>query len=114
MSRPIVTFGGLNTMWMVVMFDLPVDTKAAIKEANDFRIRLKKDGFMMMQLSVYSRHCPSRENADVHERRIRKMLPPDGEVRIIRITDKQFGNMKIFHGKRRKPTENAPKQLQMF
>ncbi|MCR9133625.1 MAG: CRISPR-associated endonuclease Cas2 [bacterium] len=101
-------------MWMVVMFDLPVDTKAARKEANDFRKRIKQDGFTMMQLSVYMRHCPSRENADVHERRVKKILPPDGEVRIIRITDKQFGNMKIFRGRRRKPTENAPKQLQMF
>ena len=101
-------------MWMIVMFDLPVDTKMAVKEANDFRIRLKKNGFLMMQLSVYSRHCPSRENADVYERRIKKMLPPDGEVRIIRITDKQFGKMKVYHGKRRKAVENAPKQLQMF
>ena len=101
-------------MWMIVMFDLPVDTKPAMKAANDFRIRLKKDGFKMMQLSVYSRHCPSRENADVHERRVKKYLPPDGEVRIMRITDKQFGKMKIFFGKRRKAVENAPKQLQMF
>ncbi len=108
------TFGGMKTMWMIVMFDLPVDTKKAVKEANDFRIRLKKDGFMMMQLSVYSRHCPSRESADVHERRVKRFLPPDGEVRIMRITDKQFGKMKIFHGNRRKATENAPKQLQMF
>lgn len=114
MGRPIITFGGLKTVWLVVMFDLPVDTKKAIKEANDFRIRIKKDGFMMMQLSVYSRHCPSRENADVHEKRIKKILPPDGEVRVMRITDKQFGKMKIFQGKRRKPTEHAPKQLQMF
>ncbi|MEX2344760.1 MAG: CRISPR-associated endonuclease Cas2 [Balneolaceae bacterium] len=108
------TFGGMKTMWMIVMFDLPVDTQEAVKEANDFRIRLKKDGFLMMQLSIYSRHCPSRENADVHERRIKQFLPPDGEVRIMRITDKQFGKMKIFRGRRRKATENAPKQLQMF
>lgn len=114
MGKHVSTFGGLKTMWLVVMFDLPVDTKAAIKEANDFRKRLKKDGFKMMQLSIYTRHCPSRENADVHERRIKKILPPDGEVRILRITDKQFGKMQIFHGRRRKATEHAPKQLEMF
>lgn len=101
-------------MWLVVMFDLPVDTKQAVKEANDFRIKLKKDGFMMMQYSVYIRHSPSRENSDVHERRVKRMLPPDGEVRILRITDKQFGQMQVFRGKRRKAVENAPKQLQMF
>lgn len=101
-------------MWMVVMFDLPVDTKSAVKHANDFRIKLKKDGFLMMQYSIYTRHCPSRENADVHERRVKRSLPPDGEVRIIRITDRQFGKMKIFRGKRRKAVQNAPTQLQMF
>lgn len=110
----MITFGGYKTMWMVVMFDLPVDTKAAIKEANDFRIKLKKDGFLMMQYSIYTRHCPSRENADVHERRVKRNLPPDGEVRILRVTDRQFGKMKIFRGKRRKAVENAPPQLQMF
>ncbi|MEQ8448000.1 MAG: CRISPR-associated endonuclease Cas2 [Balneola sp.] len=114
MSKLLITFGGMKTMWMVVMFDLPVDTKVAVKEANDFRKRIKQDGFMMMQYSVYTRHCPSKENADVHERRVKKILPPDGEVRILRITDKQFGKMKIFHGRRRKATENAPAQLQMF
>ena len=51
----------MKTVWVIVLFDLPVDTKAARKEANDFRIRIKKDGFTMMQLSVYMRHCPSRE-----------------------------------------------------
>lgn len=107
-------FGGMKTVWVLVLFDLPVDTKVARKKANDFRIGIKKNGFTMMQLSVYMRHCPSRENADVHERRVKKLIPHDGEVRIIRITDKQFGNMKIFRGKRRKPTEHAPKQLQMF
>jgi len=86
MSKPLITFGGMKTMWMVVMFDLPVDTKAAVKEANHFRKRIKQDGFMMMQLSVYTRHCPTKENADVPEKRIKKIMPTDGEVRILRIT----------------------------
>jgi CRISPR-associated protein Cas2 len=107
-------YGGLDTVWLVVMFDLPVDTDAAVKAANDFRKRIKGDGFKRMQLSVYTRHCPSHENADVHEKRVKKILPPDGEVRIIRFTDKQFGKMKVFHGRRRKATEAAPEQLTMF
>lgn len=110
----MITFGGLKTVWLLVMFDLPVDTDEAVKNANDFRKRIKKDGFKKMQLSVYVRHCPSVENANVHEKRVKKILPPDGEVRIIRFTDKQFGKMKVFHGRRRKATEAAPKQLQMF
>lgn len=44
-----------------------------------------------MQYSVYMRHSSSEENAQVHARRVKLHLPPDGEVRIIKITDKQFG-----------------------
>lgn len=101
-------------MWLVVMFDLPVDDDAAIKRAHRFREFLKADGFQRMQLSVYIRHSPSRENADVHEKRVIRNLPADGEVRIMRITDKQFGKIQVYHGRRRKATETAPKQLTMF
>lgn len=101
-------------MWLVVMFDLPVDDDAAIKRANKFREFLKSDGFQRMQLSVYIRHSPSRENADVHEKRVIRNLPADGEVRIMSITDKQFGKIQVYHGRRRKATETTPKQLTMF
>jgi len=50
----------------------------------------------MMQYSVYIRHCASSENANVHFERIKSALPPDGEVRIIQITDKQFEKMEVF------------------
>ncbi len=101
-------------MWLVTMFDLPTDTKAARKAYARFRKGLLKDGFTMMQFSVYTRHCASAENADVHEGRVGGMLPPDGEVRILRITDKQFERMRVFWGKMRKPTEQAPRQLELF
>ena len=68
----------------------------------------------MMQYSVYSRHCASQENADVHVQRVERSVPPDGEVRILTITDKQFERMRIFWGKIRTPVENAPRQLEFF
>ncbi|HET6244467.1 MAG TPA: CRISPR-associated endonuclease Cas2 [Bacteroidia bacterium] len=37
---------------------------------------LLKNGFNMMQFSVYMRHCASSENTDVHEKRIQRLLPP--------------------------------------
>jgi len=109
-----VIFGGLNTMWIVVLFDLPTDTAKARKEYTQFRKQLLQDGFTMMQYSVYIRHCASDENAQVHSKRVKSALPPDGEVRIIKITDKQFGNIEVFYGKKRIPTEQAPLQLQFF
>ncbi len=101
-------------MWVVTMFDLPTDTKQARRAYRLFRNALLLDGFMMMQFSVYVRHCPSQENANVHVKRIKAALPPNGEVRVITITDKQFERMKVFAGKIRSKTERAPKQLEFF
>ncbi len=101
-------------MWLIAMFDLPTDTKAARKAYHDFREVLLNDGFMMLQFSVYGRHCPSEENAAVHEGRIRAALPNDGEVRLLTITDKQFERMRVFNGKVRKATEKAPEQISFF
>ena len=96
------------------MFDLPTGTKKARRDYTRFRNHLLKDGFRQMQYSVYIRHCPSQENLDVHVNRIRSHLPPDGEVRVLAVTEKQFERMLIFWGKRRKPPEDPPAQLEMF
>ncbi len=110
----VTTFGGLKTMWIVVLFDLPTDTKIARKDYMRFRKFLLQDGFTMMQYSVYMRHSSSDENAQVHAKRVKDRLPNDGEVRIIKITDKQFGKIEVYYGKKRTPTETAPIQLQLF
>ena len=71
---------GYRIMWLFVFFDLPTDTKKDKKNASGFRNNLLKDGFAMMQYSVYVRHCASGESADVHEKRIHKLLPPLGKA----------------------------------
>jgi CRISPR-associated protein Cas2 len=109
-----MTFGGFRSMWVITMFDLPTDTKKARKAYHDFRESLLNDGFMMLQYSVYARHCPSEENAVVHENGVKASLPDDGEIRLLRITDKQFERMKVFYGKMRKATEQPPEQVSFF
>lgn len=101
-------------MWILVMFDLPTDTRAARKAYSTFRKFLLSDGFTKMQFSVYVRHCPSTENAEVHTARVESQLPPDGEVRVMTITDKQMERMDIFFGKIRRLPEPPPKQLLLF
>lgn len=105
---------GYRFMWLAVMFDLPVDTRKARKAYAQFRKGLIKDGFTMMQFSVYVRHCASQENVDVHIQRVQHMVPDDGEVRLLTFTDKQYERMRVFWGKRRKPPEAAPVQLELF
>jgi len=80
----------------------------------DFRKKMMKDGFTMFQFSAYLRHCSSRENSEVHLKRIKKNLPPRGHVGILSITDKQFGMMEIFYGKTEQEKAPIPEQLKLF
>ncbi len=101
-------------MWLFVFFDLPVMTKKERKAASGFRKDLMKDGFCMMQFSVYTRNCASRESADVHVKRVKGMVPEKGQVSIMLITDKQYGDIINFWGRKTDPLEPGPKQLELF
>lgn len=100
-------------MWVMVMFDLPTETKQDIRNYTDFRKRLLNDGFGLFQFSMYVRHCSSRENAEVHMKRVKSFLPPKGNVGIMCITDKQFGDIELFHGKQEKSVEPPVQQLEL-
>jgi CRISPR-associated protein Cas2 len=101
-------------MWLFCFFDLPVETKKQRKLATGFRKDLLKDGFGMMQFSVYVRHCASRENLDVHVKRVSGFTPDTGSVSLLAITDKQFGNMVNLLGTKATAPPSTPKQLEMF
>jgi CRISPR-associated protein Cas2 len=101
-------------LWVLVFFDLPVVTKKERKIASRFRKEIMGDGFTMFQFSIYVRHCPSRENADVHIKRVKKLLPEKGHVGILTITDKQFGMMEIFFGQKETIPSVVPQQLELF
>ena len=101
-------------MWVLVFFDLPTETSAERKAAARFRKDILKDGFQMFQFSIYLRHCASRENADVHIKRVKKILPEKGHVGIMCVTDKQFGMMEIYQGKKITSTAAPVQQLEMF
>lgn len=107
-------FNAYRIMWVLVFFDLPTETKKERSVATKFRKALLDDGFSMFQFSIYLRHCPSKENAEVHIRRMKNQLPSLGKVGILCITDKQFGLMEIFHGKKEAELPNIPQQLELF
>lgn len=101
-------------MWVMVFFDLPTETAKERKVYARFRKEIMKDGFAMFQFSIYMRHCPSCENAEVHIKRVKAILPEKGHVGILCITDKQFGRMEIFYGKKEKPPLPPSMQLELF
>lgn len=94
-------FNEYRIMWILVLFDLPTETAKDKKAYLHFRKELIRDGFSMFQFSIYVRHCSSRENKNVHIKRIKNILPEKGHVGILTITDKQFGMMEIFYGKKK-------------
>lgn len=105
---------GYRWMWVIALFDLPTDSREARRHYTRFRKALIRDGFIQMQYSVYLRHASSRENAEVHMQRVERAVPPEGEVRVLTITDKQFARMRVFWGQKRGVPESPPAQLELF
>lgn len=101
-------------MWVMIFFDLPTETKKDRKTYTLFRKKIMADGFQMFQFSMYIRHCSSRENMNVHVKRVKKILPAKGHIGILTITDKQFGAMEIYRGKEEVEKPPTVQQLELF
>ncbi len=101
-------------MWIFCLFDLPTKTKQDKFEYTRFRKYLLKDGFQMLQYSVYIRHCGSRESMEAHVKRVESMLPKSGKVTIMMVTDKQFADIRHYWGVENIPPPGTPSQLEMF
>lgn len=101
-------------MWILVLFDLPTETKKDRKASAMFRKQLIGDGFTMFQFSIYVRHCASSDNADVHIKRVKSFLPEYGKVGILSVTDKQFANIQIFYGQKPQKPNSPGQQLELF
>jgi len=109
------SLSGYRMMWLYVMFDLPAGTKGERRTAAKFRGFLLDQGFEMAQFSVYLRFAESKEAAETHIRHVRDELPKKGQVHIIIIiTDKQYGNARIFTGRKREHKSEKPVQLALF
>ncbi len=104
---------GYRTLWMLVMFDLPVVDKEDRRAYAKFRNFLLDEGFQMAQFSIYYRLLSGKEAAEKYNRKIEKNLPEFGSVHILAITDKQYENMITFLGKRRESPEKQD-QLLLF
>ncbi|MGN1258925.1 MAG: CRISPR-associated endonuclease Cas2 [Christensenellales bacterium] len=89
-------------MRVLCFFDLPVKTKNERRQATKFRDFLIKDGFYMIQFSLYGRICNTIESAKMHEERIACNLPNKGSVRTLMVTEKQYASMRILVGKTKK------------
>ena len=101
-------------MWSLVMFDLPVQTKAERRRATKFRELLLDLGYQRMQFSVYARFSPSVSSVLPAIGTITVNLPGGGEVRILSITDHQWATALRFSSAKDVEAEKAPSQLAIF
>lgn len=107
-------FNEYRIMWIFVFFDLPTETKKDIKNYRLFVKRLEKDGFNRFQWSIFIRHCPSMDNAEIHIKRVKNFLPPKGHVCIMHLTDKQFGMMEVYLSTKKEELPQPKQQLELF
>lgn len=101
-------------MWMMVMFDLPTDTKKQRKIAQKFREKLKDEGFEMVQFSVYMRFSGTKEESQKYIRIIKQNAPEEGDVCILFFTDKQFGQIIHIENLKQGKLAQKPDQLLLF
>lgn len=92
-------------MRVMVFFDLPVMTRKQRKRYTDFRRFLIKDGYIMLQYSVYSRTVRNFDDAKKHVERIKRNIPLEGSVRVMTVTEKQYASMELLVGERWKQEE---------
>ncbi len=102
-------------MRLLVFFDLPTTSDAARRRYTKFRKFLLRDGYHMLQYSVYARFCNGLDAVEKHEKRLQERAPGEGSIRLMVVTDKQYGEMDIIVGD---PTPEeqlvGPQQLTIF
>jgi CRISPR-associated protein Cas2 len=102
-------------MRLMVFFDLPVSTAEQRRRAGQFRRFLKIDGYDLIQWSVYGRVINGMDAVEKHLNRLAHNLPPEGSVRALQLTEKQFSSMQILVGERRPQEKNVDaRQLLLF
>lgn len=102
-------------MRLLVFFDLPVKEKAERRAATRFRNFLLKDGYHMVQYSVYARVCNGTDAVEKHKKRLYSTLPDNGSIRLLVITEKQYSSIEILVGKlTQDDTSFACEQLSIF
>ncbi|MCD7893638.1 MAG: CRISPR-associated endonuclease Cas2 [Erysipelotrichaceae bacterium] len=85
-------------MRLILFFDLPMVTKKDIKIYNQFRKYLIKNGYIMMQYSVYCKIFPNREAVVKHVNILRKSVPSQGQIRLMMVTEKQYAKIEVIVG----------------
>ena len=98
-------------MRIILFFDLPTEKPSDRRTYNKFRRNLIKDGFLMMQESVYVKLALNSTEVNTIKSRINKYKPKKGIVQILVITEKQFSGIEYIVGQKTINTVNDTERL---
>lgn len=101
-------------MRLIVFFDLPMNTNKDLVEYRNFRRFLLKNGFIMMQESVYSRLVLNNNSSSLLKKQIIKNLPKGGLIQLLQITEKQFASIEYLRGKSRSNVIDSNERIIML
>ncbi len=105
---------GYRFMRLIVFFDLPTFTKKDLQNYNLFRRFLIKEGFAMMQESVYTKILLNSTMAGLLKERIKKNAPPKGLVQMLLVTEKQFASIEFVTGESKSIIEDSDKRFVVY
>lgn len=86
----------------MIFFDLPTLTAKDLVDYRRFRKFLIKNGFIMMQESIYSRLVINRNSLSLVKKKVKDNLPSGGNVQLLEVTEKQFASIEYLRGKSQK------------
>ncbi|MBQ9786365.1 MAG: CRISPR-associated endonuclease Cas2 [Clostridia bacterium] len=105
---------GYRFMRLMVFFDLPTVTKIDLKTYTQFRKFLIKEGFVMMQESVYTKILLNGTMAELMMARLLKEIPKKGLVQTLLVTEKQFTNIKYLSGNKQNIINDSDERLVVY
>ena len=104
----------MDKLRLVVLVDMPTNTRHERKVAREFKEWLFKDGFSELQLGVFTRVADGRTNARMHEERLRAHQPETGPVRLFTMTERQFATGALIAGEESAQECEIGSQLDIF
>ena len=98
-------------MRLLLFFDLPSVTNEERRLYSRFVKQIKRNGFYMLQESVYVKLALNKQVIDSTIEKVNKLLPPNGNVIVLPVTEKQFNNMTIMLGEEKSNVISSDERL---
>ena len=98
-------------MRLLLFFDLPTETSKNRLDYTRFHKFLIKNGFIMIQKSVYSKLVINNVTSAAVKAKISKNLPPAGIIELLEVTENQFSRIEYLIGEKQSVIEESMKRL---